>query len=84
MPIFFYITFAMNDPVLAHAIARIEASGYNEAKREVEKRRGRDYGFILTQEEYDSLPSKPWYDRATRTIEFGDVPVSDAVPGIPE
>ena len=80
---FFYVNFSFTDPVLGNTLARIEATDMADAKRQVFARRGRDYGFIYTQAEFNEFPSKPWYDPETRIIEFKDVPASGSQP-LPE
>lgn len=81
----FYVNFSLTDPELGNTIARIEATDMADAKRQVFARRGRDYGFIYTQAEFDEFPSKPWYDRENppRIIDFKDVPASGSQP-LPE
>lgn len=56
----FYVSFAANDPQIPMStLARVEAPSFTEAERMVRERRGRDYGFIYTQDEFDKFPETP-------------------------
>lgn len=75
----FYVSFGMNDPQIPMStLARVEAPSFTEAERMVRERRGRDYGFIYTQDEFDKFPETPWYDPDTKVVPLEKIPRATA------
>jgi hypothetical protein len=77
----FYVSFGANDPEIPMTtLAKVEAPNFTEAERMVRERRGRDYGFIYTQGEFDKFPETPWYDPETKVVPLEQIPRAKAEP----